>query len=140
MYTFFSNPFLTLARKVVSAFPKNCPLKLLSNCLVDGLSTSIVWIFKHSKRRHSLLQGQLEYVMLTFELTSPKVSISLRFLMQKKGFGCSRSGLFSFRLLLAPANCLEIVQQIKGFRCDCLNFWLFMKKGVMLKIWKSLAI
>ena len=59
---------------------------MFRNCLVDGLLTSIVSIFKHSKRRHSLLQGHLEYVMRTFELTSPKVSISLRFPMHKKGF------------------------------------------------------
>ena len=43
-------------------------------------------MFKHSKRRQSLLQGQLEYVMHTFQLTSPKVSISLMFHLQKKGF------------------------------------------------------
>ena len=41
---------------------------------------------KHSKRRHSLFQGQIEYVMHTFELTSLKVCISLRFPMKKKGF------------------------------------------------------
>ena len=41
---------------------------------------------KHSERRHSLLQGHLEYVMHTFELRSQKVSISLRLPMQKKGF------------------------------------------------------
>ena len=43
-------------------------------------------VMKHSKRRHSLLQRHLEYVMRIFELTSPKVNISLRFPMQKKGF------------------------------------------------------
>ena len=42
------------------------------------------------KRPHSLLQGHLEYAMHTFDLTSPKVSISPRFPMQK---ACSRSGL-----------------------------------------------
>ena len=31
--------------------------------------------FKHSKRPHSLLQRHVEYVMRTFELASPKVSI-----------------------------------------------------------------
>ena len=84
-------------------------LKLFSNCLVDGPLTSIVLIFKHFKRRHSLLQGHLEYVMRTLELASPKVSISLRFTMQKRVLACSRSGLFNFRLLFAPANCLETV-------------------------------
>ena len=84
-------------------FSKKLPPK---NCLVDGLLTSIAYLFKYSKRRHSLLQGHLEYVMRTFELTSPKVSISLTFCMQKKGF--SRFS-FNFRLLFAPANCLEIV-------------------------------
>ena len=59
---------------------------MFSNCLVDGLLTSIVEIFKHSERRHSLLQGHLEYAMQTFELTGPKVTISLSFPMQKKGF------------------------------------------------------
>ena len=58
------------------------------------------------KRPHSLLQGHLEYAMHTFDLTSPKVSISPRFPMQK---ACSRSGLFNFHLLFAPANCSEIV-------------------------------
>ena len=49
---------------------------MFSNCLlVDGLLTSIVSIIKHSKRRHSLLQRHLEYVMRTFELERPKVSI-----------------------------------------------------------------
>ena len=52
------------------------------------------------------LNIQTEYVMHTFELTSPKVSISLRFPMQK---ACSCSRLFNFRLLFAPTNCLEIV-------------------------------
>ena len=33
---------ITLALKIVSAFLKNCPKKLFSNCLVDGLLTSIV--------------------------------------------------------------------------------------------------
>ena len=51
--------------------------------------------------------------MHTFELTTPKVTISLRFPIQKKGFSLGlfnfRSGLFNFRLLFAPGNCLEIV-------------------------------
>ena len=93
---------------------------MFSYCLVvDGLLTSIVSIFKHSKRGHGLLQGHLEYVMHTFELASPKVSNSLRF---PRVLACSRSELFNFRLLLAPANCLEIVQQIRDFRGDCLIF------------------
>ena len=66
-------------------------------------------MFKHSKRRHSFLQEHLEYVMHNFELTSPKVCISLRFPMQKRVLACTRSGLFNFRLLFAPANCLETV-------------------------------
>ena len=37
-----SNPFLTLAPKIVQAFLKNRPEKLFSNCLVDGLLTSQV--------------------------------------------------------------------------------------------------
>ena len=55
-------------------------------CLSFSKKSPQIIIFKHSKRRHSLLQGHLEYVMHTFELASPKVSISLRFPMQKKGF------------------------------------------------------
>ena len=43
--------------------------------------------------------------MHTSELTSPKVSNSLRF---PRVLACSRSELFNFRLLLAPANSLEI--------------------------------
>ena len=39
---FISNPFLTLAPKIVLAFLKNRPKKLFSNCLVDGLLTSII--------------------------------------------------------------------------------------------------
>ena len=54
---FMNNPFLTLTPKIVSGFLKNRPKKLFSNCLVEGQLTSIVWIFKHSKRRYSLLQG-----------------------------------------------------------------------------------
>ena len=64
--------------------------------------------------------------MHTFELTTSKVSISLRFPIQKKGFSLGLfnfgSGLFNFRLLFAPANCLEIVSQIRDFQGDCLNF------------------
>ena len=39
---FINNPFLTLAPKIVWAFLKNRPKKLFSNCLVNGLLTSIV--------------------------------------------------------------------------------------------------
>ena len=39
---FINNPFLTLAPKIIQAFPKNCPKKLFSNCLVEGLLISIV--------------------------------------------------------------------------------------------------
>ena len=60
-----------------------------------------------SSVKSPLLQGHLEYVMHTFELKSPEVSISLRFPIQIKT--SSRSRLFSFRLLAAPANCLETV-------------------------------
>ena len=77
---------MTLAPKIVSAFLINRPKKLFSNCLLDGLLTSIVSIFNHSKRRHSLLQGHLQNVMHTFELTIQKVSISRRFPMRKKVF------------------------------------------------------
>ena len=85
LFFFINNLFSTLAPKIAEAFLKNRPKKLFSNCLVDGLLTSIAQIFKHSKRRHSLLQLHLEYVMHAFELTGPNVSISLRFPMQKKG-------------------------------------------------------
>ena len=62
--------------KIVKAFLKNRPKKLFSNCLVDGLLTATVYlIIKHSKRRHSLLQRNLEYVICTFELKSLKVNI-----------------------------------------------------------------
>ena len=79
-------------------------------------------IFKHSKRRHSLLQGRLEYVMHTFELTSQNIAFLLGFLCRKRVLACSHCGLFNFLFLLAPANCLEIVSQIRDFRGDCLNF------------------
>ena len=45
--------------------------------------------------------------MRTFELTSQ--AFSLTFSMQKRVLACSLSGLFNFRHLFAPANCLEIV-------------------------------
>ena len=38
---FINNPFLALALKIV-CYLKNHPKKLFSNCLVGGLSTSIV--------------------------------------------------------------------------------------------------
>ena len=60
--------------------------------------------------------------MHTFELTSPKGAFSLGFLCRKRIVAYSHSGLFNFRFLFAPANCLEIVQQIRGFQGDCLNF------------------
>ena len=52
----------------------------------------------------------------------------LGFLCRKRVLACSRNGLFNFRLLFVPANSLEIVQQIRDFRGDCLNFSLFIKK------------
>ena len=70
-------PFFLYKQSIFDPRPKNClsflkhrPKKSFSKCLVDGLLTS------------------LECVMHTFELTfeSPKVSISPRFPMQKKGF------------------------------------------------------
>ena len=82
---------------------------LPENCLVDGLLAFIVSILKHSKRCHSLLQGHLEYVMRTFELTSPYGAFLLGFLCRKRVLACSRCGLFNFHLCLIPANCLEIV-------------------------------
>ena len=39
---FINNPLLTLSPKIVQTFLKNHPKKLFSNCLVDGLLTSIV--------------------------------------------------------------------------------------------------
>ena len=39
---FINNPFLTLAQKIVETFLKKCPKKLFSNCLIDGLLTSIL--------------------------------------------------------------------------------------------------
>ena len=85
-YIFYKQSIFDTRPQNCLAFLKNRPKKLFSNCLVDGLLTSIVSIFKHSERRHSLLQGHLQYVMHTFELTSQKVSISLRFPMHKKVF------------------------------------------------------
>ena len=60
-------------------------------CLEHGnkitLTTQgLMYLFEHSKHHHNLLQGHLEYVMHTFELTSAKVSISLRFPIQIKSF------------------------------------------------------
>ena len=51
------------------SFSKKLSEKLFSNCLVDGILTSVVSIFEHSECCHSLLQGHLQYVMHTFELT-----------------------------------------------------------------------
>ena len=66
--------------------------------------------------------------MYTFELTSPKVSISLRLPMQKKGFSLFSQGIVWVSSLVCPGklfkNCLT------NFRGNCLNFWLFIKKGV----------
>ena len=53
---FINNPFLTLAPKIVWAFLKNRSKKLFSNCLGDDLWTSIVEIFKHSKRREFITE------------------------------------------------------------------------------------
>ena len=55
----------------------------------------------------------------------------LGFLCRKRDLACSHSGLFNFGLLFALANYLEIVQQIRDFREDCLKFWLFTKKGII---------
>ena len=63
-----------------------------------------------------------------------KWAFLLGFQYRKRALACPRSGLFNFRLLFAPANYLEIVLQIRDFRGDCLNFWLFIKKGVSLAL------
>ena len=63
--------------------------------------------------------------MHTFELTSPKVSISLRFPMQKKG---TRSGFVRPRKLFR--NCLTN----ERFWGDCLSF-LFKKKKGLVQEW-----
>ena len=66
------------------SFSKKSPPKIVWQ-LFDRWS--INFYFKYSSiLLHSLLQGHLQHVMHTFELTSPKASISLRFPMQKKGF------------------------------------------------------
>ena len=79
-------------------------------------------------------------VMHTFELTSPKVYILLGFLCRKRVLACTRSGLFNLRLLFAPANCLEIVYQIRDFQGNCLNFWLFIKKSVHVLVFCNARI
>ena len=63
-----------------------------------------------------------------------KWAFLLGFPCRKRVLAYSRSGLFNFGLLFAPANCLEIVWQIRDFRADCLNFWLliYIKKVVMV--------
>ena len=85
-------------------FSKKLPQKIVQQLLCRSSIN-----FKHSKRRQSLFQGQIEYVMHTFEMTSLKVCISLRLPMKKRVLACTRSGLINFRLLFAPANCLDIV-------------------------------
>ena len=57
-----------------------------------------------------------------------KWAFPLGFLYRKRVLACSRSRLFNFRLLFAPANCFEIIYQIRDFRGHFLNFWLFIKK------------
>ena len=89
---------------------------MFSNCLVDGLLTSILKIFKHSKRRHSLLQGHLEYVMHNLNLQVQKWAFLLGFLCRKSALAWSRNGLFNFGLLFAPS---------KLFR-NCLANWRFL--------------
>ena len=82
-----NNSFFTLALKIISAFLKNCPKKLFSNCLVDGLLTFIVLIFKHSKCCHSLLQVHLRVCNTHFWTYKFKSEHSwLRSPMQRKGF------------------------------------------------------
>ena len=101
------------------------------------LLTSIVWIFKHSKRRHSLLQGHLEYVMHIFELTSPKVSISFRFPMQKKCFSLFLQWIIWFSSLVCPdklfRNCLTNYR----FSGWLFKFLIVYKKKVY---WTSIKI
>ena len=99
---------------MIPTFQRN---RHFSKVLVKKTFTHVQGQKKAMSPRHSayipssvkppLLQGHLKYVMHTFELTSPEVSISLRFPIQIKT--SSRSRLFSFRLLVAPANCLETV-------------------------------
>ena len=62
-----------------------------------------------------------------------KWAFLLDFLCRIRVLACSCSGLFNFHLLFAPGNCLEIVSQIRDFRGDCLNFWLFIKKKMQAK-------
>ena len=68
----------------------------------------------------------MQWTLLNWQVQ--KCPFLLGFLCRKRVLVCSRSGLFNFPLLFAPANCSEIVLKIRDFRGDCLNIWLFIKK------------
>ena len=74
--------------------------------------------------------------MRTFELTSPQVSISLRFPMQKRVLAYSRRGLFNFRFLFTPANCLANYR----FSGRLFTFFIVYKKKVYAVVKKPMLV
>ena len=81
------------------SFSKKLPQKIVQQLLC-------IWSinFKHSKRRHSIFQGQIESVMQAFELKSLKVCISLRFPMKEKGFSLYSQWIVLFQSLVRPSK------------------------------------
>ena len=105
---FQSNTLVINIPEIFSNSPTTIPTQFA--IITQAPSKKMIWWkgFHHQVCHCHWFQGYLEYFMHTFELTSPKVSISLRFPMQKRILAWSCSGLFNFLFLFAPENCLEI--------------------------------
>ena len=81
-YTFFYKQSICETRpENCLSFSKKPPQKL-----VEQLFSRSINFYCLNIQTFKILQGHLDYVMHTFELASPKVCISVKFPMQKKGF------------------------------------------------------
>ena len=84
-------------------------------------------MFKHSDGRHNLLQGHLEH----FQLTSPKVSISLRFPMQKKVFSLLSHWIVWFSSFVRPRKLFRNCLTNSRFLRRLFKFLIVYKKSVV---------
>ena len=112
-----------------SSFSKNLPSKFVKQLFSRWSINFYCLNNQNSKRRHSLLQRHLEYVMHIFELTSPKVSIFSQVSYAEKGFqpvlpvDCLIFVSCSPRQIVQKLfNKLEIFGAVVQI-FDCLNFF-----------------
>ena len=112
---FYEQSIFDILSEYCFSFSKKLPQKIVQQLLCRWSIN-----FKHSKRH---LQGQIEYVTNTFELTRVKVGTSLRFPMKKKGFSLHSQWIVKFSSLVRPGklfrHCLKNQRFWERF-FDCL--------------------